>query len=865
MPAGQRHAARRFLPFFLLLPFFFLQATPGHAAEPPYRVVVHPVDPKDHAILTAALEQALRHLAAEGLPAPRDERVTLEGSRTAGGVSLTVTVESPVRMVTGLAVHEGWDGALYRHVAREIARGRWLAGFAPPVPATGAVPPPRVIAALRMDSLEGVLALSAAGGGAAGGREAAMRAAGPHDAPVLNPLALAPLPDSGVALAAADMTVLLGPHLELRGTLGLDLVRERYLGTAALVAAAPDGTVLTAAATRRDLYLYTGATDDPHRIRLPAAIGTITAIALLEDHSAMVVSGDGTTVLRVHRGRQTPVISDGNRTFTAAARGPGTTVWLWDSRQEEIVVATPEGVVVERIVPHVPRGSLGVVRDMAVSETGEALLLAPASLLQVGRTGVVHWAVSVLDDEEQTPVSRIGSVARHTPGGIIWATDRFTQRVILLAEPAVVDRRATRGEMTAIITRSLLMNRREPEELADTFTAISSIPMALQLWREVQRRTPFSGGATERIASLERMASLPVAEGVVLVRGSAPSPVDDPVVQRWAAGLAIASAAPLEGAAEVLAALDATLPPRPVDPLRDHRDASEAPRSPGTVLYHRRGTPEELAALLAAALHHGGIPVALGYPPAAPPVVLVDTGEPRENAPLFSGPRLPLVEHQGTLWVPLHSATTAGVHASWERAARELPAGWAVGGTGTGGEGGTDSTSLQEREIRTWPPPHPGSNRSHNGEAGVRLTPPSRSLDAPENLRRLLLATAMAPLEEELRQRAGSLRWPVQNRMAVVTMMWGDRRRGEALLREILALRGDYLPALVNLSALALREGRTADALELLDQAARIAPEDPVVRTLLNRDFAGTPPGEREPGTTAGMHLPWMWDNPLRN
>lgn len=408
--------------------------------------------------------------------------------------------EAAGRQASAIPIMSRWDGDLYREIAQQIyytwAQAEGFSRF-------GGADPPVLVDQFSIAELAGsTLSVSGA---------------------QLYPYSLAVMPDGGVVVGSITVGVHLGPDFVVRALPGRTLLEQGNFASAMTVAATPAGTIVTRGSMGRELYRYQPGSVEPERIRNP-----------LSGQGGMTVLPDGSVVVTDLTSRRAVRIADRERIplelfageygyVTALDAGPDGTIWTYDSMTRRIVIFSPDGVVLDSILPIIPMEDAASVKAMSVGERGEVVLLAMNSVWRIDRAGRPVWTLREIADEEVGPISQMMSVAWHEPTGSVWLTDYMGQRVVRLVEeealsPARLAARPEGGDGSEYraVTRTILDNgarlagaRTEQEraelyaERGRLYAERGALEMARTQWQRVLDLDPFHPDAFEMLDALE--------------------------------------------------------------------------------------------------------------------------------------------------------------------------------------------------------------------------------------------------------------------------------------------------------------------------------------------------------------------------
>jgi tetratricopeptide (TPR) repeat protein len=248
-------------------------------------------------------------------------------------------------------------------------------------------------------------------------------------------------------------------------------------------------------------------------------------------------------------------------------------------------------------------------------------------------------------------------------------------------------------------------------------------------------------------------------------------------------------------------------------------------RFPRLTLYYRSGDCDDTSALLASMYEAAGLETAIVTTPGHV-LIAFNTGEPRENRWFFDTSGTTVLERNGTLWIPVETTVLErGFSVAWQEGShlvrKHLPA----------GEVEFIPVASARERYAALPLPEPSFTITEPAPRAIAAAVSAST----RQIGNILYNAGLAGLEQELAERSGGRRVPVLNRIGILHGRSGYHEEGEAVFREILHLRDDYLPAYINLAHIALSRNRPDEALTILTRAEEIRPGNGIVLELLVR------------------------------
>jgi tetratricopeptide (TPR) repeat protein len=469
---------------------------------------VHPDTRSNRDTVEAALLQAATHLTrtnarvvvvaewapgtGSAAPARGTYRLTVDAIRDPATPTIALTLAgtgtATGRQASAIPLQDGWDGDLYRALAQQIF---YVWAQAQGFQSLATADPPVFVDELPLSELVGS---TVSVGGA-----------------TLYPYSAASMPDGGVVIGAIGTAVHLGGDFRVLGLPGLTLLEQGDFSSAMTVSATPAGTIITRPSLGNTLYRYPPGSTEPERIRNPlTGQGPMT---ILPDGSVVITDLAGRRAARLDGRRRDPLeIFTLDYSFVpAVATGPEGNLWTYDTSRRMILIYSPEGTLLDSILPAIPIEQAGGVRAMAIGPTGDAVLLTTGELWRIDRSGTPVWSTDSIDGGLAGGFAPVMGIAWDAPTGTIWLTDYMGQRVVRMQE---VELRLD-GVMDPLVREVLALNRQiegapagEPRatlltEKARRYAEAGALEMAQSVLRRALDEDPFSSDAIEEIDRLE--------------------------------------------------------------------------------------------------------------------------------------------------------------------------------------------------------------------------------------------------------------------------------------------------------------------------------------------------------------------------
>ncbi len=268
-------------------------------------------------------------------------------------------------------------------------------------------------------------------------------------------------------------------------------------------------------------------------------------------------------------------------------------------------------------------------------------------------------------------------------------------------------------------------------------------------------------------------------------------------------------------------------PETPISKVLGNSQVIDTVHFPRVTLANRGGDCSDTTALLASLLESVGIRTAVLTTPGHI-FLAFDTGEPGENAPLFSTATLEVLVH-GTVWIPLETTVLKqGFMTAWA-AASELVRKYRTGGP---------FEFLPLAEMRdSWPalPLPPSSLTIVDPSAQAVSTVYTASL---AGFTSALYTSRVPQLTDQIAGFSGRQASLARIRVGILHGMFGDLKDAEAAFRAVIASDPALVSPYLNVANIRLLSGDADGALAMVNKGLAINQGSPLLNLLASRLYA---------------------------
>jgi tetratricopeptide (TPR) repeat protein len=290
---------------------------------------------------------------------------------------------------------------------------------------------------------------------------------------------------------------------------GKSLVEQGNYSYAFAVDTTPGGTVFFMPSTGGEIYSFVPGAERPRRIR--TAVSGAAGLAVLPDGSPFVVDSNGKRAIlfKDRERKEFDIFPTEYSYITAVTAGPSGNIWVKDTMDRHIRIYSPEGILVDSLIPLADSNELTGTRGIAVFQNGDFLLLSPQGLSRFKRNGEPVWSLDAIPSPEGGGFTTVMDVAVDSGTGLIYLSDYTGRRIIKLLDRgyALARKADVRFENELIrINRTLEDDPYDAEALGrkgGLYEENGAPEAAMAVWERVLESDPFDSRAERRLARLE--------------------------------------------------------------------------------------------------------------------------------------------------------------------------------------------------------------------------------------------------------------------------------------------------------------------------------------------------------------------------
>ena len=272
----------------------------------------------------------------------------------------------------------------------------------------------------------------------------------------------------------------------------------------------PGGTLFMKPASGRELYKLIPGSPRTQKIR--TTVNLQGPMIVLPDGSFVIVDNTGKKAVR-HEGRrkmELPLFTNKNSYLSPGVCGPEGNIWIYDMVESRIKIITPEGVLIDSIIPLIhPNERINPV-SMAVYDDGSFLLFGYNGLAKFNRNGRRLWTMRELVTNQSESMPQMAALGVDSKRGIIYMADVMGKRLLKYMDPDYLD--GENGNMGGIEEKLVRLNKEIRERPGDTaplkakamiYESLGSYAVAKDKWERVLSLDPFDAEADNHLNEIE--------------------------------------------------------------------------------------------------------------------------------------------------------------------------------------------------------------------------------------------------------------------------------------------------------------------------------------------------------------------------
>ncbi len=314
----------------------------------------------------------------------------------------------------------------------------------------------------------------------------------PETPTMLMPMDLAVKSNGNLIGAFSMICVEFDSNFKILGQPGRSLYEAGSYTSAAGVAVTPGGTVYLKPSMGRDIYRFAGDSGVGEKWR--TGIDIYGPFMSLPDGSILVIDIQKKKALKIYNRKKTelPLFTNPYSYIAAVAAGPEGNIWVYDIMEQRIRIHTPEGEILDSIIPVLDTSGGMSPSALSVYKDGRFVIYySTGQMYSFTREGIPIWGISeikTLEDSESLP--QTAKIAVDNTNGLIYIADLMGQRIIKLQDRAFTsDHRIDDPDTKLLVTLNSTYFQTEDISLvaakAEFYEEVDALELANQTWERI--------------------------------------------------------------------------------------------------------------------------------------------------------------------------------------------------------------------------------------------------------------------------------------------------------------------------------------------------------------------------------------------
>ncbi len=264
----------------------------------------------------------------------------------------------------------------------------------------------------------------------------------PETPTMLMPMDIAVRPNGNLLGAFSMVSVEFDSNFRILGQPGRSLYEAGSYTSAAGLALTPGGTVFLKPSMGRDIYKFTLNSESGEKWR--TGMDLFGPFIALPDGSIVIIDMQKKKALKIYQRKKTELalFTSPYSYITAVAAGPEGNIWVYDITEQRIRIHTPEGEILDSIIPVVDTAMGMSPSSLSVYSDGSFVIYySSGDIYSFTREGLPLWNINTIETpEEPENLPQTGKIALDSSSGFIYIADLMGQRIIKLQDVAYVSK-----------------------------------------------------------------------------------------------------------------------------------------------------------------------------------------------------------------------------------------------------------------------------------------------------------------------------------------------------------------------------------------------------------------------------------------
>lgn len=264
-------------------------------------------------------------------------------------------------------------------------------------------------------------------------------------------------------------------------------------------------------------------------------------------------------------------------------------------------------------------------------------------------------------------------------------------------------------------------------------------------------------------------------------------------------------------------------PDSPISKILGQEHVIDTIRFPRTTLLIQSGDCDDSTALLGSLLESLGISTAIMTSPGHV-FLAFDSNEPASNAWLLQAEPFEILEHDGTIWIPLETTVLKdGFFKAWESASALV--------SKYDSEGAIEFIPVETKRALYPALPLPDSNFTVVEPAVQAID--ERFSESLTLFEQRIFAVILKRMTDNSHSLSGKKKLKIDNMIGILHAQFGKREEADSLFRSLIDQNPDYLSSYINWANLKLSAGEIEDGVLILEDALAEKPGSALINLLL--------------------------------
>ena len=326
----------------------------------------------------------------------------------------------------------------------------------------------------------------------------------------LVPTSIATKPNGNFLVGLSMLCVELNGSFGIVGQPGRALYESGDYTFASSVATTPGGTIYFKPSMGRTLFQINPGMEKPQMLR--SGMDVLGPCIALQDGSVVLIDIQKKQSIRIRDGKKQKLnLQSGPYSYiTAADAGPENTIWVYDAFERRVRVYSPEGDLINSIMPLIHPSSGTNVLAMAVYDDGSFVLHYSEGLLcSFTGQGIPRWELDTMGTGMEEPLPQIVQIDVVHQEGIIYLADQMGGRIVKLLD---LSHRANQGSAVHTHTEIAALTKEQaqhPDDWSPTarkaeyYEKQGALEMSKHLWELILEYDPDNDEAMGNAEELE--------------------------------------------------------------------------------------------------------------------------------------------------------------------------------------------------------------------------------------------------------------------------------------------------------------------------------------------------------------------------